>query len=254
MSTSFNDAPPSYRRRLSSSELSTDEDLPLPNGWIKQFDQSSSRYYYTDTHADPPRSTWDHPSEDEQWQRENGRRSRPFSPSPVDGKGRQLPERKERNTLERSRPDYSNQAMASSSTSGFGGDQLGAKPKQGFFGKVVSGAMWVVDERSAAKERKQDAKQNRRQQKRGMGMGQRYLDRGDMIAQPSYYPSAQYSNTPVYVDNGHQIEPIYGPSQQVYSQPNYVDDRYSRRDRGQGLGGRGLIGGIIGGLILGEIL
>ncbi|KAH9987887.1 hypothetical protein BJV77DRAFT_1070349 [Russula vinacea] len=35
---------------------------PLPDGWITRYDDNYRAWYYVDTRAQPPRSSWDHPS------------------------------------------------------------------------------------------------------------------------------------------------------------------------------------------------
>jgi hypothetical protein len=44
---------------------------PLPYGWISQVDSNSGHRFYVDTKANPPRSIWVHPLEDEQYLREH---------------------------------------------------------------------------------------------------------------------------------------------------------------------------------------
>lgn len=41
-----------------------DERRPLPEGWIRQFDQASGHHFYVDTRATPPRSIWVHPDDE----------------------------------------------------------------------------------------------------------------------------------------------------------------------------------------------
>ena len=84
--------PPSYEAAIASSSTSTqpstqppsstksrngidplhrrsmeDEARPLPQGWIRQFDPQSSHQFFVDTKADPPRSIWQHPYDDQQY-------------------------------------------------------------------------------------------------------------------------------------------------------------------------------------------
>lgn len=93
-SSNPNEAPPSYEQ-ASGSKASTAaaqtsnqlnvpkhdeatarksmEDMlrPLPKGWIRQFDPSSSHNFFVDTLAKPPRSIWVHPFDDPQFQQEH---------------------------------------------------------------------------------------------------------------------------------------------------------------------------------------
>lgn len=42
-----------------------DEHRPLPEGWVRQWDDREQHQFFVDTKADPPRSTWVHPHDDE---------------------------------------------------------------------------------------------------------------------------------------------------------------------------------------------
>lgn len=44
-----------------------DEGRPLPAGWIRQYDAKDSHQFFVDTNANPPRSIWQHPYDDEQY-------------------------------------------------------------------------------------------------------------------------------------------------------------------------------------------
>ncbi|KAF2835847.1 hypothetical protein M501DRAFT_918788, partial [Patellaria atrata CBS 101060] len=56
-----NGIPPEARRSM--------EDLlrPLPSGWIRQYDPKEQHQFFVDTNADPPRSIWHHPYDDDQY-------------------------------------------------------------------------------------------------------------------------------------------------------------------------------------------
>ncbi|OJD30817.1 ww rsp5 wwp protein [Diplodia corticola] len=81
----MSDAPPSYEAATSSTGASAaqhrarngipaerrrsmeDEARPLPAGWVRQYDSQNEHQFFVDTHADPPRSIWHHPFDDEQY-------------------------------------------------------------------------------------------------------------------------------------------------------------------------------------------
>jgi hypothetical protein len=42
-----------------------DEARPLPAGWVRQFDSKEGHQFFVDTHANPPRSIWHHPYDDD---------------------------------------------------------------------------------------------------------------------------------------------------------------------------------------------
>jgi hypothetical protein len=44
-----------------------DEQRPLPEGWVRQYDGESNHQFFVDTKASPPRSIWHHPYDDEQY-------------------------------------------------------------------------------------------------------------------------------------------------------------------------------------------
>lgn len=44
-----------------------DEAREVPAGWVRQFDPTSHHQYFVDTTADPPRSIWHHPYDDEEY-------------------------------------------------------------------------------------------------------------------------------------------------------------------------------------------
>ncbi|KAF4305773.1 WW/Rsp5/WWP [Botryosphaeria dothidea] len=53
---------PAERRR--SME---DEARSLPQGWVRSYDPETEHQFFVDTSADPPRSIWHHPHDDEQY-------------------------------------------------------------------------------------------------------------------------------------------------------------------------------------------
>ena len=44
-----------------------DEHRPQPSGWVRQFDDREQHQFFVDTKANPPRSIWHHPYDDEQY-------------------------------------------------------------------------------------------------------------------------------------------------------------------------------------------
>ncbi|EOA85051.1 hypothetical protein ACJQWK_06983 [Exserohilum turcicum] len=59
--TERNGIPPEWRRSM--------EDLmrELPPGWIRSFDEQSQHQFFVNTRANPPRSIWTHPYDDEEY-------------------------------------------------------------------------------------------------------------------------------------------------------------------------------------------
>jgi len=56
-----NGIPPSIRRSME------DENRELPAGWVRQYDANEHHQFFVDTKADPPRSIWHHPYDDDQY-------------------------------------------------------------------------------------------------------------------------------------------------------------------------------------------
>lgn len=56
-----NGIPPSIRRSME------DENRELPPGWVRQYDAKAHHQFFVDTAADPPRSIWHHPYDDDQY-------------------------------------------------------------------------------------------------------------------------------------------------------------------------------------------
>jgi hypothetical protein len=46
-----------------------DEARPLPAGWVRQYDTSEGHQFFVDTKANPPRSIWHHPYDDDEYLR-----------------------------------------------------------------------------------------------------------------------------------------------------------------------------------------
>lgn len=44
-----------------------DENRELPAGWVRQYDANAHHQFFVNTKADPPRSIWHHPYDDEQY-------------------------------------------------------------------------------------------------------------------------------------------------------------------------------------------
>ena len=56
-----NGIPPSIRRSME------DENRELPPGWVRQYDAKEHHQFFVNTKADPPRSIWHHPYDDDQY-------------------------------------------------------------------------------------------------------------------------------------------------------------------------------------------
>lgn len=59
--SSSSSVPDAYRRSME------DEARPLPKGWVRTFDPESEHQFFVDTTANPPRSIWCHPYDDDEY-------------------------------------------------------------------------------------------------------------------------------------------------------------------------------------------
>ncbi|KAJ7225649.1 hypothetical protein GGX14DRAFT_693588 [Mycena pura] len=190
---------------------------PLPYGWISQTDAGTGHTFYVDTKATPPRSIWVHPLDDEQYRREH-------------------PDEKKHHDA----PSYSAPStppVASSS------DRAGYKPpagkpeKRGFFGKLKDATLGTKEEREQEKRQKEE--------RRRQLMELRERRHQELLAQQAAMYQQQQQQQMMY--------------QQQYGQPQYGGGGYGPPQRsGGGFGGGGmalpLIGGLAGGLLLGEAM
>ncbi|KAF8078760.1 hypothetical protein FPV67DRAFT_1466362 [Lyophyllum atratum] len=103
--------------------MSATPEPPLPYGWVRQFHQESGHPFYVDTKANPPRSIWVHPYEDEQYLSEH-------------------PDTREKTGSKYSPP--STPIPQSPST---------GSPKRGFLGKIKDKAIGTREEREEEKRR-----------------------------------------------------------------------------------------------------
>ncbi|KZP10536.1 hypothetical protein FIBSPDRAFT_203169 [Athelia psychrophila] len=142
-------------------------DLPLPYGWIQEMDQTHGHPYWVDTKANPPRSIWTHPYEDEQYLNENPavrekvqnkRHSQPDLPGlapPGDSKSGDP----RRHSFSGSQSGI--QAGASGAASSSTANDRDAAGKKGFFGKLKDKAIGTKEEREAYKKQQMELDRQR---------------------------------------------------------------------------------------------
>lgn len=187
--------------------MSRDKDQTLPYGWIKQVHESGHPYY-VDTRANPPRSIWVHPYEDELFLKEHPDIREKTHPAPDYS------------------PENSGHSLSGSSA---------PQHKRGFFGKLKDKAIGSKEERQAGKDRIAMLQEQRRQQ---YGANQTfYGGHGTSDYRAPQYGASRYPQT-------------------VYQQQPVV---VTQRRQGGGMGGMGgmalpLVGGLAGGLLLGDLL
>ncbi|KAA1467915.1 hypothetical protein DENSPDRAFT_856965 [Dentipellis sp. KUC8613] len=232
--------------------MSSDE-LPLPYGWVKEFDSRTDHPFYVDTKADPPRAIWVHPYEDEQYLSEH-----PDVREKV-GKTMHHDERPAKPRRHSFSGTDSADMTAGEASSAAAASQKG-KHKRGFFGKMKDKAIGTKEEREAYKRELARQEQEERKQRELYRQEVMRRQQARYAQQPYYGPQQAYASPYGYA----------GPSSSRYGPPagdpyaNYGPYGSSRRGYGGGGfgggGGSGLgmglpvLGALAGGLLLGDIL
>lgn len=254
---------PSDRRR--SME---DEARPLPQGWVRTFDPSTSHQFFVDTTKEPPRSIWTHPYDDEQYLSSLPRAERERieqeptmfhrHPSQADIMAEHTDEEDDR--------EHHAPAVAP------GGD-LPPRPQKLSLGRKIKDKMTGTTHDQREKERQRRAEAERQAYQRhlairkamvkAMETGQRQLIGKDREGKDVYIqPPAQYDDG---YSSGYGGRNMYDPYRSgVYSAPNA---RYVRpsgpygRPGGYGYGGGygmplglGIGGGLLGGVLIGDMM
>ncbi|THH06948.1 hypothetical protein EW145_g3725 [Phellinidium pouzarii] len=218
------------------------DDRDIPDGWVKEYDERYQQHYYVDTRATPPRSIWVHPYQDEQYLREHPslreklarQRSSEFAPPPGPPLKQDRP------------PSYRNESSGSFPGSSVGNTRDGShdRERKSFLGKLKDKAIGTKEEREAARlAEKREAELRRQRQMAAQAQQQQY-------GQRAYYnqPPQQGYGQPGYAQG-------YAPGPQ-YQQQTYAPQAARRPGMMGGMGGMALplIGGLAGGLLLGDAL
>ncbi|KAJ7487458.1 hypothetical protein B0H11DRAFT_2013431 [Mycena galericulata] len=205
---------------------------PLPYGWIKEVDGNTGHEFYVDTKATPPRSIWVHPLEDEQYLREHPE-AREKAGSSVD---------------HRPSPSYSAPATppvaSSSNRAGYAAPD-GHKPeKRGLFGLF-----------GKSKEEREQEKRHKAEQKRQLLELRERRHQEELRAQAEMYQRQQQQQQ-MYAQQQAQYQQQYGPQYQpqYQPQPGYAAPQQQRTGFGGGGMALPLLGGLAGGLLLGDVL
>ncbi|KAF7306801.1 C2H2-type domain-containing protein [Mycena indigotica] len=213
---------------------------PLPKGWIEQKDPNTGHTFYVDTGANPPRSIWVHisiclrrvhPLEDEQYLREHPEAREKANATPP---GYYTPP---------AGPPTPTAPLPSPSTRPGYAPPTGPPKKRGLFGKLrdnISGS--TPEQRQAEKEMEQRHKAEQREQLIRL-REQRH--REAMAQQAEMYRQQQ-----MYQQQYQQQQPYGGQPQYAYGPP--------QQQQRSGFGGGGmalpLLGGLAGGLLIGEAM
>ncbi|KAH9486608.1 hypothetical protein JR316_0000673 [Psilocybe cubensis] len=203
-----------------------DSNAPLPYGWIKQFDPKSGHVFFVDTKANPPRSIWTHPYEDEQYLE-----AHPEVRSTVRGANGF--------GSDASLPLPPNNRPRRHSFNGREATPVDVPPpphKKGFLAKMKDKARHSMEEYNERKKR-------------------------ELLMVPEIWPFYM-SNDDIYTQMQQQQQQMYGQSR--YGGPQFAAPTYAypQARYGTGMGRRGgmggmalpLMGGMAGGLLLGDML
>jgi len=216
-------------------------ELPLPYGWIQETDPTHNHPYYVDTKANPPRSIWVHPYEDEQYLSEHpdvrekvGKR---HSASGVDLKPSADDSDQRRHSYGGEGSQRVEETPASSSNPGLNNQGK----KRGVFGRLKDKAIGTKEEREAERKRAAEIDRIRQQQyQERLAALQQQRQQQQQFAGPAYGGA-----------------PMYGaPAGAPYQQAGYGGGGGFGGRRGGGMGGLGvpLLGGLAGGLLLGDLI
>jgi len=240
---------------------------PLPHGWVEQYDGKTKHVFYVDTLAKPPRSSWKHPYEDEQYLQEHPDiREKVSSPAhqPEEEPEDAAPPYEDTESTPR-RHSFSgsgspsmvrdnNKSPPESSKKEKGKGKEKEKEKRGFFGKLKDKAIGTKEEREAwRKERERVEAERRRQQMELLkAQRERYAQQQALYNQglyrPAYGPPAGHPG--LYGSYGPGYGAGYGYG--YGGGYGYGDDYYGYRRGGSSTGG--LLTAVAGGLLLGDIL
>ncbi|KAL1305982.1 hypothetical protein AAFC00_004117 [Neodothiora populina] len=279
-----NGIPPADRRSME------DEGRRLPPGWVRQYDGTNAHQFFVDTRADPPRSIWHHPYDDEQYlstltseERERIQEEQRV-PTPADLLAESSDEEDAAHHALPSKGKSSHTtsaaaaaaaaataagAGASSSSSSYGTTpqsdeqisgvhRLGRKMKD----KVTSTThqQREVERQKRAEEERQAYERHlvyRRAMQRAMQTGQPQLIGKDRQGKDVYIEPPGGMQGAYYTQNGRMINPY---SQGPYTNPNarFITPAMPyQRPYGYGYGGGmglPLIGGLAGGMMLGGLM
>ncbi|KAL9619145.1 MAG: hypothetical protein Q9160_006234 [Pyrenula sp. 1 TL-2023] len=273
---STSDHPPTYEESQASSHLRPpkprngipanhrrsmeDEARELPPGWVRQWDAKASHQFFVDTKANPPRSIWHHPYDDETYlstlSMEERERISALTPSKADAGG---------NTTDEEGGHHA-QSFSSPTTPVAATSEVHGQDKKGGFGRKMKDKLTGTTHEQREVQRRQRAEQERRAYEMHLQLRQA-MTRAIHTGEPQFVCKDQegrdvYIEPPggpggVYGGRGYGYNPyVQGP----YASPNV---RFIRpagpygRPGGLGYGGGiglPLMGGLLGGALIGGAL
>jgi len=235
-----------------------DEHRPLPPGWVRQFDVKEQHQFFVDTHANPPRSIWHHPYDDDEFlrtldpeereriQEDEHERKRPLTPSSDHGDYHETP--------------LPPRPVGKESTSAASHEKVS-------FGRKLKDKVTGSTHEERERERAQREEEERQYYQAHMKFRQA-LQQAQMTGQPQFFAKDR-NGKDIYIEppqgmrggyggNGYGYNPY---SQGPYANPNA---RFIRpqtpygRPYGPGYYGGGMgfpvMGGLLGGMMLGGLM
>jgi hypothetical protein len=263
-----------------------DEGRPLPPGWIRQYDANESHQYFVDTNANPTRSIWQHPYDDEQYlstlstEERERLEATSSTPNPADVAAESSAEEsdagfspnpkqsRQRPSMSGTNPELPPRPHPQDQEAGGGLGKIGRKMKD----KLTSS---THEEREAARERRareeQEAyaryQQVRSAMTRAAQTGEPQLLGKNAEGQDVYMEAPRvdpYGSHAYPGSHAGGLFQAYNPYTQgpyanrnnrfvAYPRPNYAYGRPCGRGYGGGMG-LPLMGGALGGMMLGGLL
>lgn len=289
------DAPPSYAMATGSSTTSNnksnhldvpgshngisaahrrsmeDELRPLPEGWIRQWDDKEQHQFFVDTKASPPRSIWVHPYDDEIY----------LNSLSSEQRERLQEEERERRVLmdhtddEGLSPSKAKISAQSTGSSSFPPDlpprtaRPGSTATKGSFSDRMKEKMTGMTKEERAQLRAQLEKQEQEYYEAHIRFRQA-MNQAQMTGQPAFFARDQQGHE-IYIEPPNAYRGGYGPygnhgyaynpyQSGPYANPNArfirPTDPYGRPYGTRPGGGYGLpiAGGVLGGLLLGGLI
>ena len=249
-----------------------DEGRPLPEGWVRSYDPENDHQFFVDTTADPPRSIWQHPYDDENY-------LKTLAPKERDRVGalHRVPtdadiaaESSDDDTHEKASTSKQTASSSAGGARSANGPSDSMAPGSSDRDKRKLGRKLKDKLTGSTHEEREVQRQQRAQQEAAIYERHRQLRQAMLQAaqtgQPQWLGKDPRTGQDVYIEppNGPQLPPGalgYNPyAQGPYANPNArfirPDYPYGRPYGGGYGGGYGLplAGGLFGGLLLGSLL
>ncbi|EIW86848.1 hypothetical protein CONPUDRAFT_161483 [Coniophora puteana RWD-64-598 SS2] len=237
---------------------SPNQKIPLPEGWVQEFDSNHDHPYWIDTKAKPPRAIWVHPYEDEQFLVEHPEiRNKLSKYGSSDLEAPPPYENARRHSFDGGSPSVSRSSTVLSGVKTPSAEDHPEGRKRGMFSRLKDKALGTKEEREAHKRQQaeeraraeEEYRQARVQNLRARAAAMQQIHQGRPIGGSAY---AGYPGMSGSLGGPSRYGP---PGGTPWANDGYPQSAYTRR---AGFGGGGmalpLLGGLAGGLLLGDVL